>query len=87
MPLKTEVGGGVAWPIDSSCRHRDLCSLVRLDPEFATDVKHDEAAHLIRAVSASEGQWTGTPVKSPKTQNLRDRQHAFLHSSRRSGRD
>jgi hypothetical protein len=27
-----------AWSIDSSCRHRDLCSLVRLDPEFATDV-------------------------------------------------
>jgi hypothetical protein len=30
----------------------------------------DEAAHLIRAVSASEGQWAGTPVKSPKTQTI-----------------
>jgi hypothetical protein len=30
----------------------------------------DEAANLIRAVSASEGQWAGTPVKSPKIQNI-----------------
>jgi hypothetical protein len=30
----------------------------------------DETAHLIRAVSASEGQWAGSPVKSPKTQTI-----------------
>lgn len=30
----------------------------------------DEAAHLIRAVSASEGQWAGNPVNSHKTLNI-----------------
>jgi hypothetical protein len=30
----------------------------------------DEAAQLIRAVSASEGQWAGSPVKSPKIQTI-----------------
>jgi uncharacterized membrane protein len=30
----------------------------------------DEAAHLIRAVSAAEGQWTGTPVQSPKVHDI-----------------
>ena len=29
----------------------------------------DEAAHLIRAVSAAEDQWSGTPVNSPRIQN------------------
>ncbi len=30
----------------------------------------DEAAHLIRAVSAAEGQWTGKPVPSPRVHNI-----------------
>jgi hypothetical protein len=30
----------------------------------------DEGAHLIRAVAAAEGQWTGTPVKTPRVQNI-----------------